>query len=229
MTADRSIYSSLPTFADETRGRNGSVGDVLLCGMLMLVPQLRDARLALAAGLARFGLLVGVEAEDVNFQSGDVSLSGTIVFPERFHPTASVVLVHGSGTTPRILWLARLFASEGFGRPHLRQSEASESPQDSSKGDPRQRARRISICWLRTPLQPRRCYAASTPSGNADRLYRLESGRLDHSDSCREATGGVVHGLLQWAGIHSQRGTPLQQRCGGRSDLLEDAFCGGCR
>jgi hypothetical protein len=87
---------------------------VLLCGTLLVVPGLRDARLTLAAVLARFGVLVGMESEDVTFRSDDVNLSGTIVFPEQSEPIASVILVHGSGRAPRMLWLARLFASEGF-------------------------------------------------------------------------------------------------------------------
>jgi hypothetical protein len=92
----------------------GLVALVLLCGVLLFVLRLRDARLTLGAVLARFGVLVGMESEDVTFRSGDVSLSGTIVFPEQSQPTASVVLVHGSGRVPRMLWLARLFASEGL-------------------------------------------------------------------------------------------------------------------
>ena len=87
---------------------------VLLCGVLLFVPRFLDARLTLAAALARFGVLVGMESEDVTFRSTDVSLSGTIVFPEQSQPTASVVLVHGSGRAPRMLWMARLFASEGL-------------------------------------------------------------------------------------------------------------------
>jgi pimeloyl-ACP methyl ester carboxylesterase len=87
---------------------------VLLCGMLLFVPRLRDARVTLGAVLARFGVLVGMESEDVTFRSNDVNLSGTIVFPRQPHPTASVVLVHGSGRAQRMLWLARLFASEGI-------------------------------------------------------------------------------------------------------------------
>jgi predicted alpha/beta hydrolase len=87
---------------------------VLLCGILLFVPRLRDARLTLGAGLARFGVLVGMESEDVTFRSTDVGLSGNIVFPEQSQPIASVVLVHGSGRAQRMLWLARLFASEGL-------------------------------------------------------------------------------------------------------------------
>jgi pimeloyl-ACP methyl ester carboxylesterase len=80
--------------------------------MFLFVPRLRDARLALGAVLARVGVFIGMESEDVVFLSIDRSLSGTIVFPERSQPTASVVLVHGSGRARRMLWLARLFASE---------------------------------------------------------------------------------------------------------------------
>jgi len=87
---------------------------VLLCGALLFVPRLRDARLTLGAVLARFGVLVGMESQDVDFQSTDVTLSGTIVFPKQSQPTASVVLLHGSGRVTRMLWLARLFASEGL-------------------------------------------------------------------------------------------------------------------
>jgi pimeloyl-ACP methyl ester carboxylesterase len=87
---------------------------LLLCGVLLFVPRLRDARLTLGAVLARFGVLVGLQSEDLTFRSTDVSLSGTIVFPERAQPIGSVVLVHGSGRAHRMLWLARLFASEGL-------------------------------------------------------------------------------------------------------------------
>jgi alpha-beta hydrolase superfamily lysophospholipase len=41
-------------------------------------------------------------------------LSGTIVFPQVVEPVAAVVLVHWSGPTTRMLWLAHLFASEGI-------------------------------------------------------------------------------------------------------------------
>ena len=87
---------------------------VLLCGTLLFVSRFRDARLTLGAVLARFGVLVGMESENVTFRSTDASLSGTIVFPEQSQPTAAVVLVHGSGRAERMLWLARLFASEGL-------------------------------------------------------------------------------------------------------------------
>jgi hypothetical protein len=107
---------------------------VLLCGTLLVVPGLRDARLTLAAVLARFGVLVGMESEDVTFRSDDVNLSGTIVFPEQSEPIASVILVHGSGRAPRMLWLARLFASEGFA-VITTTSAASESRRASFKED----------------------------------------------------------------------------------------------
>ena len=70
----------------------GLVALVLLCGVLLFVPRLRDARLTLGAVLARFGVLVGMESEDVTFRSADVSLSGTIVFPDHRnqpHPLCS--------------------------------------------------------------------------------------------------------------------------------------------
>ena len=41
---------------------------------------------------------------------------GTIVFPKQPNPIAPIVPLHGSGTTDRrsLLWLARLFAADGF-------------------------------------------------------------------------------------------------------------------
>ena len=87
---------------------------VMLGAVVFFVPRLRDARITFGAALARFGVLVGMESEDVTFRNGDVNLAGTIVFPASSLPTASLVLVHGSGRAPRMLWLARLFASEGF-------------------------------------------------------------------------------------------------------------------
>jgi uncharacterized protein len=78
------------------------------------VPRLRDARVTLHAGLLRGGIVVGLDREDVDFQSGSETLSGTIVFPQESKPVAAIVLIHGSGPAARMLWLAHLFASEGI-------------------------------------------------------------------------------------------------------------------
>ena len=81
---------------------------------LLFVPRLRDARLTLGAVLVRLGVVVGLDRENVEFQSAGNTLSGTIVFPEESPPRAAIVLIHGSGRTTRMLWLAHLFASEGI-------------------------------------------------------------------------------------------------------------------
>lgn len=78
------------------------------------VPRLRDARLTLGAVFVRFGVVVGLDRENVEFHSSGSTLSGTIVFPEESPSQAAIVLIHGSGRATRMLWLAHLFASEGI-------------------------------------------------------------------------------------------------------------------
>jgi len=85
-----------------------------LIAALFLVPRFRDTRLMLGAGLARAGLVVGLDSEDVEFQSANATLSGTVVFPKQSPPSAAIVIIHGAGRNARMLWLARLFASEGI-------------------------------------------------------------------------------------------------------------------
>jgi alpha/beta superfamily hydrolase len=87
---------------------------VVLILALSLVPRLRDARVTLHAVFLRFGgPTVGLDREDVEFPSGDQRLSGTLVFPRESRTIAAIVLVHGSGPSTRMLWLAHLFASNG--------------------------------------------------------------------------------------------------------------------
>jgi hypothetical protein len=52
--------------------------------MLLCVRRLRTARLTLGAVLARFGVLVRMDAEalTLTFGSTDVTLAGTLVFPK---------------------------------------------------------------------------------------------------------------------------------------------------
>lgn len=56
----------------------------------------------------------GISEETVHFASGDITLAGTLVLPERSQPHAAVVLVHGSGPQKRDLFTARWFAAEGI-------------------------------------------------------------------------------------------------------------------
>jgi pimeloyl-ACP methyl ester carboxylesterase len=56
----------------------------------------------------------GISEETVRFASGDITLAGTLVLPERSQPHPAVVLVHGSGPQKRDLFTARWFAAEGI-------------------------------------------------------------------------------------------------------------------
>jgi len=56
----------------------------------------------------------GISEEAVHFASGDITLAGTLVLPERPQPHPAVVLVHGSGPQKRDLFTARWFAAEGI-------------------------------------------------------------------------------------------------------------------
>ncbi len=53
-----------------------------------------------------------VTVEEIQFESKGVTLSGTIYMPR--HPYAAVVLVHGSGQTPRMSSFAQLLAENGI-------------------------------------------------------------------------------------------------------------------
>jgi alpha-beta hydrolase superfamily lysophospholipase len=59
---------------------------------------------------------VGAEQHEFRFKSEGLVQTGTIVFPKQPRPIAAIVLLHGSGKTDRrsLLWLARLFAADGF-------------------------------------------------------------------------------------------------------------------
>ena len=63
--------------------------------------------------LAALFLSVPAPAEDIEFESHGVRLSGTIVFPQT-KPHAAVVFVHGSGKQTRNLGLAEQFAAAGI-------------------------------------------------------------------------------------------------------------------
>lgn len=56
----------------------------------------------------------GTSEETVHFASGDITLAGTLVFPEGSQPHPAVVLVHSSGPQKRDLFTARWFAAEGI-------------------------------------------------------------------------------------------------------------------
>jgi alpha-beta hydrolase superfamily lysophospholipase len=56
----------------------------------------------------------GTSEETVHFASGDITLAGTLVFPEGSQPHPAVVLLHGSGPQKRDLVTARWFAAEGI-------------------------------------------------------------------------------------------------------------------
>jgi heat shock protein HslJ/pimeloyl-ACP methyl ester carboxylesterase len=55
-------------------------------------------------------------SEEVFFESGDISLAGTVVRPRRGGVLPGVVLIHGSGATDRssLMFYARMFAKNGF-------------------------------------------------------------------------------------------------------------------
>lgn len=52
--------------------------------------------------------------EEIEFESEDAVLSGSLFFPESNEPIASIVLVHGAGPTEGSWGLAERLASEGF-------------------------------------------------------------------------------------------------------------------
>ena len=56
----------------------------------------------------------GTTEETVHFASGDITLAGTLVLPDRSQPHPAVVLLHGSGPQMRDLFTARWFAAEGI-------------------------------------------------------------------------------------------------------------------
>src|SRR6267154_2951537 len=56
----------------------------------------------------------GTSEKAVHFASGDITLAGTLVLPERSQPHPAVVLFHGSGPQKRDLFTARWFAAEGI-------------------------------------------------------------------------------------------------------------------
>jgi uncharacterized protein len=56
----------------------------------------------------------GTSEETVHFASGDITLAGTLVFPEGSQPHPAVVLLHASGPQKRDLVTARWFAAEGI-------------------------------------------------------------------------------------------------------------------
>jgi pimeloyl-ACP methyl ester carboxylesterase len=57
---------------------------------------------------------VAVVTEEVEFKSAGVSLSGTLLYPDATRPIAAVVLIHGSGPEPRMMWWARPLAADGM-------------------------------------------------------------------------------------------------------------------
>lgn len=86
----------------------------VLVALILFLPRLRDARLTLRAVVIRLGLTAGLDSDNIEFQSAGSTLSGTIVFPEESPPRAAIVLIHGSGRTTRMLWMAHFFTSEGL-------------------------------------------------------------------------------------------------------------------
>lgn len=55
-----------------------------------------------------------LDSEEVQFQSGDITLSGTLFFPPSERPEAVVVFIHGSGEAARMSRLAQAYASNGL-------------------------------------------------------------------------------------------------------------------
>jgi pimeloyl-ACP methyl ester carboxylesterase len=55
-----------------------------------------------------------IVAEEVEFQSAGVTLSGTLLYPKDSRPVAAVVLIHGSGPEERMIWWARPLAADGI-------------------------------------------------------------------------------------------------------------------
>ena len=55
-----------------------------------------------------------VTEKPVHFDSGDITLAGTIVLPAGSHSHSAVVLFHGSGAQKRDLFTARWFAEQGI-------------------------------------------------------------------------------------------------------------------
>jgi pimeloyl-ACP methyl ester carboxylesterase len=55
-----------------------------------------------------------IVAEEVEFQSAGVLLSGTLLYPQANRPAAAVVLIHGSGPEERMMWWARPLAADGI-------------------------------------------------------------------------------------------------------------------
>lgn len=68
--------------------------------------------LLLVAFAPRAAELAGVASKDVRFESGGVTLVGTLFQPE--HPRAAVVIVHGSGQEKRMADFAARLAKDGI-------------------------------------------------------------------------------------------------------------------
>lgn len=75
----------------------------------------------------------GTSEETVHFASGDITLAGTLVLPERSQPYPVVVLVHGSGPQRRDFFTARWFAGEGIAALAYDKRGAGESGGDFRK------------------------------------------------------------------------------------------------
>ncbi len=59
-------------------------------------------------------LAADVRSDDITFNSHDVQLSGTVVYPLNQTGHVAAVFVHGSGPQKRNLPLARALAAKGF-------------------------------------------------------------------------------------------------------------------
>jgi pimeloyl-ACP methyl ester carboxylesterase len=76
----------------------------------------RAASLALIAAATLYDLTLAYRTEEVSFSNGDVTLHGTLYLPRRAGRHPAVVLVHGSGNSPRdeSRFYARAFARRGI-------------------------------------------------------------------------------------------------------------------
>jgi pimeloyl-ACP methyl ester carboxylesterase len=79
---------------------------VALSLLIAAVPVLGHAQAADSAAAS-----VAPLPQQVSFQSGGITLSGTLLVPRS--PAFAVVLVHGSGRELRMLWVARWLATRG--------------------------------------------------------------------------------------------------------------------
>src|SRR5262245_64713615 len=88
-------------------GRTGRTVPFLLAALIS------GSTIACRASASSVHAVDNVRTESVRFQSGAVTLAGTLFIPDERGPHPAIVLFHGSGPEPRNLMVADWFARHG--------------------------------------------------------------------------------------------------------------------